>query len=66
MGKIFFDLFTLMFIEAAQVQQLVELRFLDCNVIDIFKKSNKKLISPNSVIITKYNNQKYQMILLIQ
>ena len=28
------------------------------NVINIFKNQIKKLISPNSVIITKYNNQK--------
>ena len=30
-----------------------------------FKNQIKKLISPNSVIITKYNNQKFQIILLI-
>ena len=33
------------------------------NAFNFFKRSNKKLIYPNSVIITKYNNQKFQMIL---
>ena len=50
----------LMFIGGcADIFQLVELRFFRLQMLLIFLKNQiKKLISPNSVIITKYNNQK--------